>query len=807
MPDSYGFPADDDAQPKKKPGPQPLSDDQLVAMLRREETDASSFYTSEIAMAQTDAMDAYNGKLKNDVILPNRSKAVTQDVRDTINWMVPALMRTFAPSDDFLTVDDPGLDDNDPVLTDAAEYLKWIFFKQNRGEEFVHDFAFDGLLQKWGIGRTYWCDPEPKPPYVITNVTLDQLAKYVNDPNYEILEWNQDGIEPEDETDHDDEEQAEAQGLAGDEAGEPAEPASPGTQDANQQAPGQAQSTALALQGQQPEEPEPTFTLKVQKIERRGKQVVECIPPEQFRISRRAKSIELADYHAWTYDEFLANLVRQHPDKAHEIDPEGAAQNKASDITDTDADIRVYARFPDEPSSGQRASYNEENRHKVQVSIEYIRIDQDGDGIVELRRCKRVGNVLLENEIVDESEFEVWSPNRVSHRAIGNSVAETVMDLQRIKTELFRRGLDNLAQATMPRTIVNKRAFQHDPTVLDRFLDHDIGDVIDIDGDPNSMVSVQQFPDVSQTCFNAVEYMDRKSEEASGVNRHAMGIQPQAITDTAKGIEALQSAANARIEQVARWLGYGLEGLFGKVLRSIIRNQDHERTIKVNGRKLNIDPRRWSDEMTVSVHVGMAGENRERKLAMLNDIKNDQAFAMKELGPGNPLVSIQQIRNTVARKAQIMGFKNPSEFWNEIDPNWQPPPQDQQMDPKLIEVQGKQQLAQAELQARMQLQQAELQHKDKVAGIEAQHKMAELQQQGQIQLQIEAQKAESEHQIARIKIESESQLAREKMENERQLALEKMMQEQQLAREAMQYKAAAPDTGVSSFRPGGKLDA
>lgn len=782
MPDSYGSPEpalDDKPSPRRKATP--LTEDQLVAMLRREETDASSFYTSEIAMAQADAMDAFNGKIKNDIQLPNRSHAVTQDVRDTINWMMPALMRTFAPADDFLTVDDPMLEENDPTLSDACDYLKHVYFRDNPGEIVTHDFIFDGCLQKWGIARTYWCDPEPKPPYVIENCTQDQLVRYVTDPNYEILEATQDGIEPEEEGETGSE--AEAQGEAG---------------------PGEEQPTPLVPQG---EPPEPTWTIKVQKKPKHGKQVVEAIPPEQFRVSRRAKSIEQADYHAWTYDEFLANLVRLHPDKANDIDPEGNYQNKPGDVTDTDADIRVYARFPDEPSSGQRAAYNEENRHKVQVSIEYIKIDFDGDGIVELRRCKRVGNLLLENDIVDESEFVVWSPNRVAHRAIGQSVAETIMDIQRIRTELLRRGLDSLAHSTNPRTIINRRAIQHDPTLLDRFLDHDIGDVIDIDGDPNSMVAVQQFPDVSDVCFNAIEYMDRRSEEASGVNRHAMGIQPQAITDTAKGIESLQAAANSRIELVARWAGYGLEELFGKILRSLVRHQDHERVIKVQGRKIAVDPRRWNDEMAVTVHVGMAGENRERKLAMLNDIKNDQALALKELGPSNPLVSLKHLRNTLARKSQAMGFKNSSEFWGEIPEGWQPPDPQQQPDPKLVEVQGKQQLAQAELQGRLQVQQAELQHKDKVADVEAQHKMAALQQEGHIRLAIEGKKAESEHEIARIKLASESQLARERMRQERELALEKMAQEQALARETLQMKAAMPDQSVGSFRSGGKLDA
>jgi len=806
MPDSYGGPPpalDTTTKAPRRTKQTPLSEDQLVAMLRREETDASSFYTSELAMAQTDAMDAYNGKLKNDEVLPNRSQVVTQDVRDAINWAMPALMRTFAPGDDFVTVDDNELDDNDPTLTDAAEYLKHVYFRDNKGEIITHDFAFDGLLQKSGVARAYWEPPQPKPPYIIENCTADQIAKYLSDDCYQILEATQDGQEPEDEgeeseAEEDNGEVDQAQ-EAGSEAGEPGEgQPQAGGQD------GQAQGGLVPFQHP---EPEPTWTIKVQHRPKHGKLRVECIPPEQFRISRRARSIEQADYHCWQFDAYLADLVREHPDKAADIDPEGQFQSKVGDMTDTDADLRVYARFPDEPSSGQRATYNEDNRHKVQVNVEYLKVDYDGDGIVELRRCKRVGNTLIENDIVEESEFVIWSPNRVAHRAIGQSVAETIMDIQRIRTELMRRGLDSLAHSTMPRTVVNKRAVQHDPTLLDRFLDHGLGDVLDVDGDPNQAFAVMALPDVSDTCFTAIEYMDRRSEEASGINRHAMGIQPQAITDTAKGIEALQSAANARIEQIARWLGLGLEDLFGKMLRCLTRNQDHERLVKIQGRKIKVDPRRWNDEMTVSVHVGMAGEGRERRLMMLNDIKTDQAMALKELGVDNPLVKMHHLRNTLARKAQAMGFKNAGEFWGEVDPNWQPPQADPAQDPKLLEVQGKQQLAQTEMQSRLQLQQAELQQKDRAAAAEVQHKMAALQQEGQIRIAVEGKKAESEHEIAKLKLGSESELVRLKMAQELQLAREKMAQEAQLARETAAFRMAQPDTHISGFRPGGDLDA
>lgn len=776
-----------------------MSDSDLLALLRREEADSSSYFGSEIAASQADAMDAYHGKIRDDVQLPNRSHAVTHDIEDTVNWLMPPLLRTFAPSDDFLSVDDHNLEDGASVLKDAQNYLSHVFFRDNRGETVIHDFCFDGLLQKLGTARVCWQDPEPKPPMYIEGATLDQLIKFESDPEYEILEVEEDGTTPPDDDAQEGFDDNDADANAGQAYGQMAQP-QPG-----QPQPGMMGDTAEPAppaqpQQIQPQQIEPTFSVKIQRTPRHGRAIVEAIPPEEFRVSRRARSIDAADYHSWQYHDHVTTLLRLHPDHAYELDPDGNHNSSSSgDVTDSDS--RVYARFPNEPSTGI------EPTGKVVVLIEYVRADVDGDGIVELRRIKRVGNTILENDAVEESEFVVWTPIRVAHRMIGRSISDTLLDIQKIRTELMRAALDSLALSTKPRTILSKQATAADPSLLDKFLDHEIGDVLEVSGDPNQVVMQLTSPDVSSVCFTAMEQMDRRSEEASGVNRHSMGIQPAAITDTKGGIEMLQAAGNARVEQTARWLAFGLEEIFGKLLRTLIRHQDHARTVKINGRKLKVDPRRWSDDMVVSVHVGAAAENRSNKIAMLTNVLAMQKDAIVSLGMGNPMVGLHHVRNTVGRIVSTMGFKNANEFFGEVDPNWKPPEQGQQQDPKLIEIQGKQQMAQADLQARAQRDQAEMQHKREMAQVDAQHRQQELMQKGQIELQIAAKTLENEHELAKMRIQAEQETSRMRMAQERELALEKMANETQLAREMASIRQSMPETHVSGFRPGGALNA
>lgn len=779
------------AQPSRKP--EPMSDTELVRILTAEEADSSSYYASELAQVQAVSMDAFLGKITNDELLPNRSSVVTQDVRDTINWMMPHLRRTFAPGAELISIDDDMRDDNDPALADAKDYLGYVVFKDNRGTHLVHDFIFDGLVQRIGIGRAWWEDAEEKPVQRLKGVTPEQLIRYVNDPDYEIVaqEMHLPGAEYEDDDG-------------------PAHDAHEAQETEYEEAVEDASEEATALVPVPPEKlGEITFTLDVKFRPKCGRVRMAVVPPEEFRVNRRARSLDEADYHGWKHEVFLQDVLTEFPEKAMELDPDFATSGTKNDQSLIDADMRVLARFPDELNTGQHFSRTDDSRRKLWQMIEYIRVDADGDGIVELRRVRRIGDVILENDRVEESEFTAWTPVRVSHRLIGLSEADLVMDIQKIRTALMRRAMDGLTRTLAPRTFYDKQAAGDDPDFVDRLLDHDVGDAIGVNGNPNDKILIQQTPDVSTIAFNAIEYMDRRSEEASGVNRHAMGIQPQAITDTAKGIENLQTAANSRIEEIARWIGDGLEIWWGKALRLLIAHQDALRLVKINGRKLNVDPRTWTDEMTVSVHVGMAAESREKRLVYLNMILQDQVAVVEKMGFQQPLVTIEHIAATLREKAQAMGYKDVNRFFGEIPKGWQPPQQD---DPRTAEIQGKQKLAQAEMQqkaqiegqkmqAQLQLQQAELQGKQKLAV----HDM-------QVQQAVAAAKADTERQAAMIKAETERQIAQMRIESEARISAERLAAEMDLARWKaeleVQHRAALSDsTNLPGNRPGGRLDA
>lgn len=682
-----------------------MTEPELLKRLKDEEADAAAYYSSELAKEQAEALKRYYSlPFGNEVA--DRSQVVTPDVQDAVNWALPGLLRPFNSTEDFLTIETNSTDGDVSLV---ADYIGHVFFKDNPGDAIIHDFAFDGLVQRVGIIKTCWEDPQPKPPHTMEGVSDQQLMQYEQDPEYEVL------------------------------------------------------STA--------QEPGGTHTIELQHKPRMGKPCVEIIAPEDFAISRRARSIKEADYHRIIHrNQAVSEVKAQFPDKADELD-EASRDN-------TNDDTRLLSRFHDEADRTVRDAG--EGKSRCDLLEEYIRIDLDGDGVRELRCIKRVSGVILENIVIEEPECSIWSPVRVAHKAIGLSLVDLVMPYQKIRTEITRRALDNMAQVLIPRKALNMDALDDsDPLTLQRIVNGDIGGTIPVRGDVRAAFADITTPDVSASAAGMLEYFDQRKQEASGITAHTQGADKQSMHDTATGVDLMQSSANARIEMMARWMAAGLEDVFNRILKLICRHQDQPRILKLRGKRMEINPSLWPDDLMVSVHVGMANATRERQLANLAGVAAKQEQILMQAGPSNPVVSLKEYRTTLARMVEAMGYKDASAFFKEIPQEYQPP--EPGKDPKQTEVEGKLQLQQAEAQAKQQLAQIELQAKTQMSQAELANKTELARMQAEFDAQLAAQKAETERQVAGLKAQNELQIARLRIEAETQVSRERMAAEMRLA--------------------------
>lgn len=717
-------------------GREPMDETQLLALLKGQADDAATYHSSEIATHQAEALERFFAEPYGDEV-DGWSKHVSHDLEDAVNAIMPDLMRHFTSSDELIVVDDRSMPDNAELFQLVEDYLAHVFFRDNDGERLIHDFAFDGLVQRLGVMRVQMAARDPK-TRIVEGLPPQMVEGYDRDPEYEILavEMGSDGL----------------------------------------------------------------YAIQVRHTPPHRRCVIDVVPPEHFRVSSRARSLADADYHACIDpDAYLLELIREHPEhEAELIDMGGHASGQT--LFDGIGDPRIDARHGDDFGIVGFLEDDVLARRQVEVRVEYIRVDYDGDGVVELRRIKRVADIILENDAVDRSEFVAWTPARVSHKLYGRSFHDQIGHLQRAKSQLIRLSFDSLSSALQPRIGYNKEAVGDDSPALDSLLDHQRGDVIGVRGNPSDVFLPLMTPDVSPSALTWLEYIERKSEEGSGVTKHSQGINPEAITQTASGIAMLQAAAGKRTEQVARWLGVALGEVFELILHNLVLHQGGVRMLRLSGHSepIMIDPRLWSDEMRVTVHVGTAGESRDARLAKLQGIASLQREIFTAAGDAQPLVTWKHIAATASEMAATMGFRNTERFFASIPDDWQPPQQELQPDPQLIEVQGKMQLDAQKAQADQQRQAAELEFKRQVAGMEEQR------QQAAAQFRLEA-----EREIAIMRLAQERELAELRMAQEAQLARERMQHEARLA--SMRTPASAPVNGsavkLSKNRAGGSLDA
>lgn len=383
----------------------------------------------------------------------------------------------------------------------------------------------------------------------------------------------------------------------------------------------------------------------------------------------------------------------------------------------------------------------------------YLRADFDGKGVLSLHRICMVGDEVLSDEPCDSIPICAWTPLLMPHRHVGRSLSEQVEDIQKIKTGVLRAGMDSLYLA------LNGRYAISDQVNLDDMLVSRPGGVVRLlDGakpaDGHIMPMVP--PDVSGSAFPMLEYFDSVRETRTGITRYNQGLDANTLNKTATGVSAIMSAAQQRIELVARTFAEtGLRDLMLLVHELTRKHNNKPQVIRMRGEWVPVDPRSWKTRYDMTISVGLGTGNREQQMANLTQIMMVQREAI-QIGVCGP----EQIYNSASRLAEAAGFKNPDAFF--LNPAMQPPRQPQP-DPKVLEAQAKIQIEQAKLQADQAKAQADLQVAQAKLAIEQARNEADIAAKGnELEAQREAEiiKAQTEIQIAQIQAAAQAEVAR-----------------------------------------------
>lgn len=532
------------------------------------------------------------------------------------------------------------------------------------------------------------------------------------------------------------------------------------------------------------------FEVEIERTYVDGCVKIDGVPPEDFYVTPQCKSIEEAPYLGHRVRMTRSQLV------ALGFDME-RVYALATYSRDSIEDGRERQRFKDEEgfSRGQQAE-GDPSQETLLVHHEFPLIDMDGDGIAERREIIRVDMEILYNEEVPDHPFAALCPKPMPHKVYGLSLADDVLDLERINTALMRGMLDNLYASNNPRPVIAEDGATED--TVDDLLNPAPGAPIRMRrADALGAFAV---PFTADKSFSGLELMERRITARTGVSLLGQGMDENTLKKEQTATEAAiqDDGRNARLEMVARiFAETGVKDLFRKVLRLLVRHQPRERVIRLRNEWVQIDPRSWNANMDVQISVGLGVGNKATKVANAEGAL--QALERLAMTPYAFMVKPEGVYTAFKDLFAAIGYKN-------IDAILQEPTeevlaqqaQNQQPDPETMKVQAELQMKQAEMQAKQQ---------------EAAMKLQLQQAEAETKQQLERERAEFEAQLASAKADREFALAQERMAMEMRLAEQRMAFEMEMAREKAEADRAAKveaakigaDAKISSNRPGGSL--
>jgi hypothetical protein len=179
-----------------------------------------------------------------------------------------------------------------------------------------------------------------------------------------------------------------------------------------------------------------SYDVKVRKVKKFGQVRIENVPPEEFIISKKARTITDSPFCAHRKLTTRSELIAMGFDA-------DIVENLPT-YEDLEYTPERVARYTQGEQPLNQASAIDKSMEEVEVFECYIRADYDDDGIAELRKVVYAGNEILENEEIDYVPFCSVCPIPMPHKFFGHSLADRTMDLQLIKSTITSQILDNL---------------------------------------------------------------------------------------------------------------------------------------------------------------------------------------------------------------------------------------------------------------------------------------------------------------------------------------------------------------------------
>ena len=655
---------------------EPLDELQINSIVSTAIQDAVDFIDGEIEPQRIKAQRYFD--LEVDIgHEQGRSSVISSKCRDVVRGLKPSLQRVFLSSEKPVEFSPRGPEDVQ-VAEQATNFISYKFQQQN-GYKLLNDVFQDALVKKTGIAYVYFDDKEETEIETFKNLSEDEFALIGAEDDVEIIE-------------------------------------SEVLEDAVVNPDGSEIVTNV-------------YNLKISRKKSKGDIAIKSIAPEDFFVDRNSRSVEDCYVIGHSSEMRVADLLAM----GFSLDDLAGLNSTEYSVADDEAEFERRGYAVDEADDENVSTASK----KITVTQAFMELDIEGTGAPILYQfiCAGANYKVLDFYEAEEVPYAIFEVDPEPHAFFGTSIVDLVISDQDASTSMLRGILDNAA-------LVNNPAVQivDGQVAVEDLLSNEIGRIVRVKN--LGAVSEMAVPFTAAQTLPALQYFDQLVDNKTGVSKMAQGLDPDVLKSaTATSVAASLEGQAGQAEVIARNLAEGgMKRLFKLMLNIMVKNIDKEQIIRLNGSFVSINLQDWNVDLDLICNVGV-GTGREREKAVtLQQTLQIQQQIYQGYGPMNGVVTLSQMRNTLADLLALGGLKNADRYFMPMTPE--------------IEKQMMQQQQQAAQQAQM----AQGQQPNP-----AQMLMQSEAMKTQTNAQVQMAKAQMDNQYKMHKLGMEDDLARDKM--------------------------------------------
>lgn len=639
-----------------------MSEHEVVGFLGRMIVQSMNDEDGDLSQVRQENLNYYVGKDIGDERGEGYSKFVTRESLETIEWLMPSVLRVFLSGDDVAVFDPMGPEDEEAAKQET-DITNYFVMRANGSKGFValHHWMKDTLMFPNGYVKAYMRDFERVDVGTYTGLNEFGVGRIDADPDIEILE----------------------------------------------------QRTATKVVEGQPFE---LTDLRVRTRKMVRQLAISPVPGEEVLVDPNCTDVDLdeASFVCHRHQKSYSELVREGIDPK-ELDEVGSSENYQWN------DERVNRLFyeDEDPDS----TYETDDSMRVFWVHEcYAWFDYDGTGVAQFRRVQLIGDRVFANEETNYQPLIAMSSILMPHKHNGMSMIDIVKDLNLLMTTLTRQLLDNTYRINVGRTIISEDAMTEDGSTMEALLNVQ-SEVLPVRGLPQNAVANEPVQSLIGDILPVLQHVDVARQERTGVAPE-MTVDGNQLQEVRQDVFAnALDRASQRVEMLVRiFAETGYKQLMLKVHQLLRSHWDIERTVKLRGKWVDVTPQEWQDRTDMAVSVGLGHSTKQMLLGMLVQLLSLQKEAMGQ-GMANPdkiFNTLEKMVNAANVGDVRQYFIEPSPE----NPEYQPP--QPQPSPQDMLAQAQAQALQSESQRKDAETQHKIQTEGPAKQLDAQLKAAEL---------------------------------------------------------------------------------